>query len=608
MAKKKRKVKINYRKLTTIMQRKLVVAFAFIALCLVLLSIVLISINNKQGKNYTKYVLENQTYEIKTIPYVRGQILDRNNLVLAYSPKVYNLIIDSVLMNSKNGEKIEPTLAALEKYFEKINIENVRNVVTFEKNRRYYRALVGLTEEEIKEFKAILADKKNNPNIAGVWFEEDYTREYPFSDFASDVIGFTNKSGVGQIGLEMYYNDILSGTNGVISGYVNENLDMETTQVDAVDGNTIVTTIDYYIQSVVEKYVKEYNEQYGSISTGVIVQKPKTGEVLAMVDYPNFDLNNPRDLSGLFTKEELDAMTDEDKTKKLYSVWNNLCISSTYEPGSVIKPFTVSSGLDEGTLKGDETFLCDGREYVAGHSIACSLGWGHGELTLQQAVAVSCNDCLMQIAAKEGVLQLSKYQCIYGFGQKTGIDLPGEERGLIYTADKMTDVDLYTNSFGQNLNTTMIQVSTAFCSLINGGNYYKPQLLKSVLNAQGELITETEPELLRKTISESSSKTVCQYMKSVVEGGTGKSVKIPGYSIGGKTGTSEKLPRDEDKYVISFIGFAPVEDPEVVVYVVVDEPQEADQSHASAARVIAKNVFTDILPYLNIEKDVVEEK
>lgn len=602
MAKKRRKRKkiINYRKFTTLMQRKLVVAFAFVALCLVGLSAVLISINYTKGKTYAKSVLENQSYQTKTIPYVRGQILDRNGTVLAYSPKVYNLIVDAHLMNAGGEKSIDATVKALEKCFD-VDGDALREYVQNNTNSRYYRILLKLKRSEIEEFQELMNDAKNNPYIAGVWFEEDYDRVYPFGTLASDTIGFTVNGGTGELGLEKYYNDILSGTNGYVIGYVNEGLEVVTKQKEAVDGNNIVTTIDYFIQSVAEKYVAEYNEEYGSKATGVIVQNPNTGEIYAMVDYPEFDLNNPRDLSGFFTEEELAAMSDEDMLNAMYDVWRNFCVSDIYEPGSVIKPFTVASGLDEGTLKGDETFMCDGYETVGGHNVHCDRTWGHGLLTLEQSIMFSCNDSLMQIAALEGAAQLSKYQCIFGFGQKTGIDLPGEELGLLIEEKNMTDVDLYTNSFGQNMNTTMIQVSTAFCSLINGGNYYKPYLLKSVFNSDGSLITETQPDLLRKTVSKETSDTLRQYLYDTVEAGTATLAKVNGYEVGGKTGTAEKYPREDEKYLLSFIGFAPLDNPQVVVYVVVDEPNEENSSHSPSAKTISSKIMSEILPYLNVE-------
>lgn len=603
MANKKRRKrkKINYRKQTTIMQRNLRFSFAFIALGLIVLSFRIISINSKSGENYAKSVLENHGYQTQTIPYVRGEILDRNNLVLAYSPKVYNLIVDAYLINHDDGKYYNDTMDALRKCFE-LDMEALGKYIKENPNSRYYRAKVGLKPDEIEEFQGILADKKKYPKVIGVWFEVDYEREYPFGHLACDTIGFATKAGEGQLGLELYYDKILSGTNGVVSGYMNEDLSYQNNTIDAIDGNTIVTTLDYYIQSVAEKYVKQYNEETGSKSTGVVVQNPKTGEILALVDYPSFDLNKPRDLTPFFTKEEIEGMTEKEQKENLFKIWKNNCVSFIYEPGSVIKPLTVASGLDEGTLKNEDKFLCDGYEPVGGYNIHCDRTWGHGELTLEQSIMFSCNDALMQIAAKEGVAQLSKYQSVFGFGQKTGIDLPGEEVGLIYLPDKMTDVDLYTNSFGQNMNVTMVQMSSSFCSLINGGIYYKPYLLKSVLNSEGKLITETKPEVLRKTISKDTSKILRGYLYNTVEGGSGNMAAVEGYEIGGKTGTAEKYPREDKKFLLSFIGFAPLDDPEVVVYVIVDEPGDPDSAHSPSAKVIFKNIMTEILPYLNVEK------
>ena len=597
---KKIKAPTDYKKFTLLMRRKLALAFAFVAIMLVALTVLLLKINTVKGKAYAKTVLENRSYQTKVLPYVRGQILDRNGMVLAYSPKVFNLIIDSYELTHDSSKKLESTAAALEKYFD-VNKEEVISYVKEHPSSRYNRLKLEISREDVEKYKKSIVENKENNNIAGVWFEDSYIRVYPFNSLACDVLGFTVAGGVGEEGLEKYYNNILSGTNGYKIGYVNDDMEAVYKQKDAVDGNNIVTTIDYYIQSVAEKHVKEWNEQYGSKSTGVIVQNPNTGEIYAMVDYPGFNLNDPRNLSDFFTEEELSQMSDEDSLKNMYAIWRNLCVSKIYEPGSVIKPFTVASGLDEATLDGSETFVCDGYEIVGDHRIHCDRTWGHGTLTLEQSLMFSCNDCLMQISFLEGAEQLTKYQSIFGYGQKTGIDLPGEELGLVYTLDNMTDVDLATNSFGQNMNTTMIQVSTAFCSLINGGNYYKPYLLKSVLNSNGNIISETQPTLLRKTISKSTSDTLRGYLYNTVEAGTAGIAKVEGYAVGGKTGTAEKYPREEGKYLLSFIGFAPVENPQVVVYVTVDEPNEENSSHSPSAKLLSSQIMQDILPYLNVE-------
>ena len=459
--------------------------------------------------------------------------------------------------------------------------------------------------------------KKVNPNIKGVWFEKEYQRRYPFNSLASSVIGFVASGNVGTIGLENYYNSTLNGINGREYGYLNSDSDFEKTVIAPQDGNTLVTTIDANLQSIVERKILEFNSAYtnnyregtGSLNTAVIIMNPNNGAIMAMANYPTFDLNNPRDVSNLFTEEELLTVTTEEKMEALNKLWQNYCLTATYEPGSVQKPCTVAGGLETGALNTNLTFVCDGHEYVSGSKISCVNKNGHGLLTLETALNTSCNDALMQMGMNYiGVSNFTKYQSIFGFGQKTSIDLPGEAytASLIYTEENMTTIDLATNTFGQNYNCTMIQMATAFSSLINGGYYYQPYLVSKVLGADGGTVSVTEPTLLKQTVSKGTSDLIREYLYSTVsKGGTGN-VKVDGYSMGGKTGTAEKIPRDKNNYVVSFIGFAPYENPELVIYCVIDEPNSQDQPHSYYAQNLAREILEEIFPYMNIYPD--EEK
>lgn len=332
---------------------------------------------------------------------------------------------------------------------------------------------------------------------------------------------------------------------------------------------------------------------------------PNNGDVLAMANYPNFDLSNPRDLSAYYTEEELAAMDDDAKMDALNQLWQNFCVSYTYEPGSTAKPFTVSAGLETGTVTTADTYYCDGYETISGHDIHCVKRDGHGMETLEQTLMNSCNDALMQMSYKIGRDNFENYQQIFGFGQKTNIDLPGETRtdSLIYTGDNMTVVDLATNAFGQNFNTTMIQLATGFCSIVNGGKFYQPHVVKRITDENGNVVQEIQPTLLRETISESTSETLRQYMYSTVTSGTGATAKVDGYSMGGKTGTAQKAGRDGVNYLVSFIGFAPVDDPQLVIYCVVDEPNAVEQYHSSFAQNIVREILEEVLPYMNIYRD-----
>ena len=332
---------------------------------------------------------------------------------------------------------------------------------------------------------------------------------------------------------------------------------------------------------------------------------PNNGDVLAMANYPNYDLSNPRDLSAYYTQEEIDAMDEDTQMDALNKIWQNFCTTYTYEPGSTAKPFTVAAGLETGKVSTGDSFYCDGYEHVGGHDIHCVNRSGHGMETLEQTLMNSCNDAMMQISYRLGSDIFTRYQQIFGFGQRTGIDLPGEARtdSLIYTADNMGPVDLATNAFGQNFNTTMIQLATAYCSLVNGGSLYQPHVVKRITDESGNTISEVTPTLLRETVSKSTSDALKQYMYSTVTGGTAVTAKVDGYSMGGKTGTAQKAGRDGINYLVSFIGFAPVEDPQLVIYCVVDEPNVAEQFHSTYAQNIVREILEEVLPYMNIYRD-----
>ena len=369
-----------------------------------------------------------------------------------------------------------------------------------------------------------------------------------------------------------------------------------------------MSTIDLQVQSVVEKYITQFNEEnrsgttLGSKNTAVMVMNPQNGEILAEASYPNYDLNNPRDLTKLHTEEELAALSDEEKVKELNSLWNNFCISSGYEPGSTFKPFTISEGLDLGVLNGDESYVCNGVLHVGDHDIHCSNRDGHGTQSLKVALENSCNVALMQIGSAIGKEQFVRYQQLFGFGQSTGIDLPGEAAGLLYSLEDVDSSTLATNAFGQNFNVTMTQLAASFCSLINGGNYYEPHVVKQIQDENGNVTENKDPVLVRHTISKETSDIIKDYMLGVVEEGTAKTAAVEGYDVGGKTGTAEKLPRGNGKYLVSFIGYAPQENPQVMVYVVIDEPNVDNQANSKLATTMASQIMTEILPYLGVEK------
>ena len=598
------------------MQKKLVLVFMFTILAFVLFLGKAIKIVATKGEDYKKAVLDQQQNNSRVIPFKRGDILDANGTKLATSERVYNVILDAKVLLSGKEEELakskEQTVEALETCFE-IDKKTVYTVLEEKSESRYNVLKKGVSYKQYQAFEKLKKDTKNYGNLKGVWLEEDYVRTYPYNTLASDLIGFTASGNVGNGGLEASYNDILNGTDGREYGYFGETSSVEKIVKEATDGKSLVTSIDLNLQSIIEKHIREFNEEHkngpnktglGSKNTAVIAMRPGTGEVLAMASYPNFDLNNPRDLSGLFSEEQLKNMSEEDKIKELNKLWRNFCVSDTYEPGSTMKPFTIAAGLENGTLKGSETYVCPGYLDVGKWRIKCNKKDGHGTQTLKQAIANSCNVALMHVGAAIGPEEFSKYQHIFGFGEYTGIDLPGEASTdkLLFAPDKMGNADLATNAFGQNFNVTMLQLAAGFNSLINGGNYYEPHVVKQIRDADGNVIENKTPVLTKKTISEETSKLLRTYMESTVTEGTAKAAQVPGYAIGGKTGTAEKYPRNHGKNLISFIGYAPQENPEIMLYVVIDDPNVVNQANSSYAIKLAQKIMAEAFPYMKITK------
>lgn len=601
------------KKLLRRMHNKLYIVFGVLCILFVALIFRLMYIEYTSGEKYEKIVLSQQEYDSTIIPYKRGDIVDSKGTVLATSVDVYNVILDSKVLHA-NEEKISSTIAYLTQCFPEITADQVNQEITDNPDREYTVLAKHVSYEEKAAFEALMNGEDTKDQIAGIWFEKEYTRTYPYNSLASAMIGFANAT-TGVIGLENQYNDTLNGTNGRSYGYLNADSNLEQTVIEPENGYSLVATIDTNIQSIVESAILQANEEMkqetegqatGSNNTAVLVMDPQNGDVLAMASYPNFDLNNPKDLSAYFTEEELAGMSDEDKMNQLNKLWQNYTISNTFEPGSTFKPFTEAMGLDSGSLRGDETYICDGSEWVSGHEIHCVNRSGHGTEDLRGALRDSCNDALMQMVRAIGPANFAKYSREYGFGQKTGIDLPGEAStaSLIFSEEQLarTESNLAVSSFGQGFNVTMIQLASSFCSLINGGDIYQPHVVKKIVDGSGNTVQEISPVVTKETVSQEVSDTLRDYMYTVVSEGTGAKAAVEGYAIGGKTGTAEKVPRGSGNYVVSFIGFAPVDDPQVVVYVVVDEPHVADQSHCSQSSYIAKNIFSQILPYMNIER------
>ena len=413
------------------------------------------------------------------------------------------------------------------------------------------------------------------------------------------------------MGIESYYNSTLMGADGRQYGYFNSQSDVEQTIIEPVDGKNIVTTLDVGIQQIVEKYVNGFKKKMGAKNIGVVVQDPNTGEILAMDAGDRYDLNDPRDLSSLYSEEEIKAMNDEETVTALNAMWNNFCVTDAFEPGSVVKPIVMAGALEKGSIAEGDNFVCDGGQAFGANNntfIKCAVyPDSHGTEDLMHVIANSCNDGMMQIAEKMGAEQFIKAQSLFNFGSRTGIDLPNEGSGIIHTMDTMGETELACSAFGQGYTCTMLQEINAMSSVINGGYYYQPHLVKEIQDSNGSTVKTVEPVLLKQTISSEISAAIRSYMEDSVIEGTSRHSKVQGYSSGGKTGTAEKFPRGNKKYLVSFITFAPVEEPQVILYVVVDEPNAEEQADSKYPQYIAQGILSELLPYLNIEPDEAEE-
>lgn len=642
------------------MQEKLMVGFVFLILLFAVLSSVIFGMVRKNSEEYSRIVLGQRQsgYGSRSIQARRGDILDRNGTILATSEKVYNLIVDPRAITSRSDDRYEKAVVdALREYFkgdERVDtvsslLEEQKKLSTGKKSA-YFKFKEDMSFDEKDAFQKFMDEKNaayrksgNKYEIKGLSFEDKYKRSYPYKELACNVIGFSSQDNSGGTGgVEQYYNNDLIGTNGREYGYLDSDTKLQSVIREASDGDSIVTTLNFNIQRTVEKYLQEWQkEDVGSKMAAAIVMNPKNGEILAMASTNQFDLNHPRELDKTlypdallneygkkealkkYKREHDGKEISEDALSTVYTpeeisslgaqvawnqMWRNVAVSDTYEPGSTAKPFNIAGALEENAIVPSTQFTCDGyikiSDGVHTWTIRCHKRDGHGTLDAEQALMQSCNVYLMDTAFQEGAENFVKYQHIFGFGEKTGIDLPGEAdtKDLIYTADTLGKTSLATNSFGQNYNVSMIQMAAGFSSIVNGGSYYKPHVVKQILNANGTVIKDVEPELVRVTNSKSTSDFLKEALYQTVEQGTGRPAKIQGYHVGGKTGTAQKLPRSEKNYLVSFCGFAPVEDPELLVYVIVDTPNLEGEAQASAsfATKIEQKIMKDALQFLNI--------
>lgn len=619
------------RRFTKKMQIKLLAVFAFVLLFLIIILLRIVYINVKSGDRYAKQVLSQENYDSQTLYSRRGEIQDKNGRLLAYSEKVYDVVLDCKAINqtvNKEAIYVEPTIEALTAVFG-LDSAELRDRITGEKTRdsQYQVVLEKISETEKEEYEDYVSlDEERNlskeerqrlQKVTGVWFEEKFIRRYPMNSLASSVIGFSNTIGDGIAGLEAYYDTQLKGTNGRVFGYLNEKQEYQKKTIPPENGYTLVSTIDVNIQEIVENRIAEFDETYGedhddgtakhgAKDIGVIIMDPNSGSILAMATNSSYDLNNPSDLSAWYTESEIKSMTEEEYVEALNGMWSNYCVSDGIEPGSTFKPVTVASALECGAVSENSWFTCDGGEQVTDTYIRCdAYPNAHGSESLGDVLKNSCNDGLMAIGREMRVSRFIEYQSLFNFGKQTGIDLPNEAAGAVYTKETMNEVELATCTFGQGLTCTMVQEIAAFSAVINGGYYYQPHVVDKILNEDGKVIKNSSNLLLKQTVSSYVSELLRGYLETAVEEGTGRHAQVPGYRVGGKTGTAEKIDPDtgkraDGKYLVSFIGAVPINDPEVVIYVVVDEPNVANQANSMYAQEIYRDVAMKVLPYMNI--------
>lgn len=575
-----------------------ITVFLVFCVCLFTFGVLLFKIyriNSKDGDRYRKEALSQQSYTNTVVNYQRGDVKDRNNTTLAVSVRKYDLVLEPRTLG-KDEKKKQATVDAIAKTFGVAS--SVVEEVIQKKPNSMYEHIDGLKElpaKKVDKFKKQIKKER----LEGVWFEEVYKRNYPLKTVGASIIGFMNSNNQGTYGVEEQYNSVLNGTTGREYGYFDSNMNLQRTIKEAKDGNSVVLTIDANVQKIIEDEIADFQKNgTGAKTIAMMVMNPKNGEILAMASNSTFDLNDPQNLASMYSEQKIAAMTDKEKNENLLSMWSNFCVGSAYEPGSTFKPFTIAAALDENIISGKSTFQCNGVKKVADREIHCSNRNGHGMLDLRHALMESCNAALMDIGLGLGRNKFSKYNKLYGFGQRTGVDLPGETSGLIHTKEELNPVELATSSFGQTQTVTMVQMLSGFSSLINGGNYYQPHLVKEIQNSNGDVVKTIDPVIVKRTTSEDTSSKLRSYLKSTVEEGTAAPAQVKGYSIGGKTGTAEKRPVSAKKYLVSFIGCEPAEDPEVAYYVIIDEPHVKDQAHSTYATEFSSKVMKRVLPFL----------
>ncbi len=583
-----------------------------------------------EGEEWQSEALDHQLRSQEIAP-KRGVIYDTNMTPLARSATVYTVCISpaEILTGSNSEEKkqeVSDTLRTMLGVDPALVEQKMKNTGSF-----YERVK---TKVEKPEADALMEFVSEN-NVKGIFLEEDTRRYYPYGNFAATVLGFTNNDNVGAYGLESYYNNVLAGTPGrsvSMRNSVGVTMPLEYDETyPAQDGNSLVLTLDEKIQHYLEKNLETaVNEHRVSNRATGIVMNVKTGAILAMASKPDFDPNDPYTIFSETKREELEALNTVEqkeqyqtaKQQAQYAQWRNPAVSDPYEPGSVFKIITASGALESGAVDHNTGFYCPGYKEVAGRIQRCWVygqkGIGHGQQNIADAIRNSCNPAFIEIGQRMGAKVFYENFSNFGLTEGTGIDLPGEAGSIYYTDKNMGLAELSSSSFGQTFKVTPIQLITACCAAVNGGKLMQPYIVQQIIDSEGNVVSSTEPVVKRQVISEAVSKDMCEMLEAVVTEGSGSAARVPGYRIGGKTGTSEKIdkyeqerkenPNAQMKYVLSFFGFAPVDDPEIACLVLLDEADVPNPYGSTVAAPVVGAVLADVLPYVGIEPQYTEEE
>lgn len=590
-------------------KKRIVISLYIVFALLILLSVRLGYIQFAKGEEYSQMAIEQQTRD-RVITSKRGTIYDRNMKPLAVSASVETVTANpGVVKADGNPEESAKLLAEiLEEDFQDIYKKLTKN-----SSYEYIKRKIESTQSE--QIKKLMAEGK----LKGISLDEDSKRYYPFSNFASHVIGFTGTDNNGLSGIEYMYDDYLKGTSGRIISATNaigRDMPYEYEKFyGSEDGLNVVLTIDEVVQHFTERNletaIKDNDVRNGAAA---IVMDIKTGDILAMATKPDYDLNKPFEVTNPIDLEKLEGLSkNSQEYKDTYAaaqnkMWRNKAVVDSYEPGSTFKILTSAIALEENVVNLNTGFYCDGAKVVAGERIKCWKAGGHGAQDLAKAIQNSCNPAFMDIGERVGADNFFKYTNAFGLRNITGIDLPGETEGIFFTKSNYGVVENATTSFGQGFQVTPIQLISAISSVANDGKYMKPRIVKQLTDSNGKIVKKFEPELVRQTISKETSDKLCLLLEEAVKVGSGKNAYIQGYRIAGKTGTSEKQPRSAGKKIASMVAFAPADDPQVAVLVMLDEPEGGQYFGGVIAAPVVGNIMNDVLQYLGVERTLSSEE